>query len=279
MLRPALRFPALFALTLSFLPLAFLARATELAGCERLALRLAAAIQRVWARAFLRVLGVELVVEGRAAGGASLFVANHVSYLDIVVLAALFPGRFVAKSEIAGWPVLGQMAAAVGTIFVDQRRARDVLRVEREMARTLAAGVPVLLFPEGHSTRGERVDRLKSSLLDGVARAGLPCLALTLHYETPRDPWAPAATVCWWGGMGFWRHALGLVSLRNIRARVRLADAARTEPDRKALAAVLHADLCAHFEPVRQAPIAPDCPWAELFTGSLPRSDGAPSLR
>lgn len=265
MLRRCSRFLGLFALNALFLPLALGSRLLASCAAERVALRLAARTQRRWARSFLGVLGVELVLESPLPSGAFLVVANHLSYLDIPVLAALFPGRFVAKSDIAGWPVLGQMAAAVGTIFVEQRRQRDVVRVERAMTRTLAAGVPVLLFPEGRSTRGTTVERLHSALLESAVRARIPCLAVTLGYETPADPWAPAATVCWWGGMGFWRHAWGLVGLRRIRARVAVAPAARYGEERKVLARALHTDLLARFAPVRQAPLAPDCPWRELF--------------
>jgi len=270
MLRPALRLLGLFAVSGLCLVPAVLTRLLALAGREQAALRLAARTQRRWGRLFLAVLGVELELAGELPRRPALIVANHLSYLDIPVLAALVPGRFVAKSEIAGWPVLGQLAASAGTIFVEQRRARDVLRVEREMATTLAAGVPVLLFPEGRSTRGQRVERLHSSLLECAVRAGLPCRAVALSYETPADPWAPAATVCWWGGMGFWRHAWGLARLAHVRARVAVTALERHGTERKALTAALQADLAAGFVPVRQAPIAPDCPWRALFTEPSP---------
>ncbi|NOT30167.1 MAG: 1-acyl-sn-glycerol-3-phosphate acyltransferase [Planctomycetes bacterium] len=265
MLRLTVRALALFALFALVLPLALGARLLAATGSERVALRFAAGTQRLWARTLLALLGVEFELVGAPPRGAFLIVANHLSYLDVPVLAALFPGRFVAKSEIASWPVLGRFAALVGTIFVHQKRTRDVLRVEREMTRTLAAGVPVLLFPEGHSTRGVGIDRLHSSLLEGAASQSMPCLAVTLGYETPLDRWAPAATVCWWGGMGFLRHARGLLALRSVRARVRVAEAPRRAGDRKALTALLCADLLAGFVPVRQGPIAPDYPWPELF--------------
>ncbi len=265
MLRVPVRALFLLALFVLVLPLALGARLLAAVASERPALRAAATVQRLWARGMLAVLGIELERAGELPAGACLVVANHLSYLDVPVLAALFPGRFVAKSEIAGWPVLGRLTALVGTIFVEQKRRRDVVRVEREMTRTLAAGVPVLLFPEGHSTRGVGVDRLHSSLLECAQAQRIPCLAVTLGYETPRDPWAPAATVCWWGGMGFWRHVRGLLGLRGVRARVQVARAARLARDRKELAALLHADLLAGFVAVRQEPIAPDCPWPELF--------------
>jgi len=239
-------------------------------------LRAAARLQGLWARGMLRCLGVESVLEGELAQGPRLIVANHLSYLDVLVLGALLPGRFVAKSEIAGWPVLGVLARLVGTIFVVQARRRDVVRVDRAMARTLAAGVSVLLFPEGHSTRGAGVDRFHSSLLESAARSGTACLAVALHYETPRSPWAPASTVCWWGGMGFWRHAWDLAGLGGVRARVRPAPAPRQGQDRKRLARELQADLLERFVPVRQEPIAPDGPWRELFRATpAPPGPGA----
>lgn len=270
MLRRLPRFAALFGLCALFFPLALGSRLIALCGGRRVATRLAAATLGRWGRAILAVLGVELDREGAPPAGAFVLVANHLSYLDIPVLSALFAGRFVAKSEIAAWPVLGQLAATVGTIFVVQKRRRDVVRVEREMARTLAAGVPVVLFPEGHSTRGLGVDRLHSSLLECAVRARVPCLAVALGYETPGEPWAPAATVCWWGGMRFWRHAWDLVGLRRVRVRVRVAAAPRQGADRKELAEALQRDLVQLFVPVRQAPIAPDYPWPELFASVPP---------
>lgn len=265
MLRRLVRIAALLALCALFLPLALVSRILAWCRAERAALRLAAAAQRGWGRGILRVVGVEVELVGRPPAGACLVVANHLSYLDIPLLAAHIPGRFVAKSEIAGWAVLGHLAATVGTIFLVQKRRRDVLRVEREMARTLAAGVSVVLFPEGHSTRGLGVDRMHSSLLECAVLGRIPCLAVSLGYETPADPWAPAATICWWGGMDFGRHAWGVLGLRRIRARLHVASAPRQGSERKALAEALRGDILEGFVPVRQAPIAPDYPWPELF--------------
>jgi len=263
-----LRFLALFVLSAALLTPALLTRLAAVLGAERAALHGAAVVQRLWARTMLALLGVRATLVGELPGRTVLVVANHLSYLDILVLARFFPGRFVAKSEIAGWPVLGWLARAVGTIFVVQARARDVLRVDGEMARTLAAGVPVLLFPEGHATRGLAVDRFKSSLLENAARAEIPCLAVALHYETPEDPWAPAGTVCWWGGMGFWAHAWSLVGLKRIEARLSLAREPLVHRDRKALAEGLRGALVERFDPIRQAPVAPDWPWRALFEPS-----------
>jgi 1-acyl-sn-glycerol-3-phosphate acyltransferase len=234
------------------------------------ALALGARTQRWWARGLLRGLGLELALSGVPPERPCLVVANHLSYCDIAVLGTLFPGRFVAKSEIAAWPILGQLARLAGTIFVVQARKKDVLRVDREIARTLAAGFSVVLFAEGGSSRGATVERLKSALFASAARQGFPCLPVSLRYETPRDPWAPAASVCWWGGMRFWPHVWNLLGLHGIRAEVSIAPEPVVGAERKELAGRLHHELLARFRPVRQAPLAPDFPWPEIFADERP---------
>lgn len=267
-MRPLLRFVGVAVVCVVLLPLALVSRVLAWLRAERPAMRVAVTIQGLWARWLARIAGVEIVVEGPLPGGAELLVANHQSYVDILVLGALMPGRFVAKSEIAGWPGLGHLARSVGTIFVVQRKSRDMLRVDREMAATLAAGVPVILFPEGHATGGRTVDPLHSSLLAPAARAGIPCRAVAISYATPDDPWTPAATVCWWGGMGFWRHAWGLCALRRVRATVRPAPEPARDADRKRLATALHAALLARFESLPTGPLPPGYPWPQLFPSS-----------
>jgi len=273
------RFVGLFAVSAALLLPALLTRVLARCGARRAGLHGAAGLQRAWARAMLGLLGVRVTLDGALPSRTCLVVANHLSYLDILVLARCFPVRFVAKSEIAGWPVLGGMARAVGTIFVVQARRRDVLRVDREMAETLAAGVAVVLFPEGQSTRGVGVERFRSSLLESAARGAIPCLAVALHYDTPQDPWAPAGTVCWWGGMGFWAHAWNLVGLRRVEAQVRPAPGPLVHSDRKRLAEALQGALAERFLPIRQAPVAPDWPWRELFEPSEAAPGDARGLR
>ena len=264
-LRRCARFAFVFAASLVLVPGEIVARLLECFGSGRLGLRTAARVQQLWSRCMLFGMGVEVVLENELPPGVHLVVANHLSYVDIPALGALFPARFVAKREIASWPLLGPLTRVAGTIFVLQRRSREVLRVDREIERTLAAGVSVVLFPEGGSSRGVRVERLHSALLDSAARRGFPCLPIALSYETPLDPWAPAATVCWWGGMGFFHHAVGLASLHRIRCLVSPGSRALAGSDRKELCRGLQAELAARFRPVRQTPLPPDFPWPELF--------------
>lgn len=110
------------------------------------------------------ILGMRLVVRGRQAEDKPvLFVANHASYLDIVVLGALIDGAFVAKQEVGTWPGIGLIAKLGRTIFVDRRRGRS--RDQRDaMRKRLADGESLILFPEGTSNDGNRVLPFKSAL-------------------------------------------------------------------------------------------------------------------
>ena len=83
--------------------------------------------------------------------------SNHLSHIDILVVSAVFPSRFVAKSEIQKWPVIGWLASMAGTLFVRRGDRKDVPRVVREMRATLDAGVSVTFFPEGWASRGLRL--------------------------------------------------------------------------------------------------------------------------
>lgn len=246
-------------------PFAVATRIPALVGLGDVSLRWGAGVQRFWGRTTLGLLGVRIERTEDPPHGSFLIAANHSSYLDILVLSAVFPGRFVAKSEIAGWPMLGWMSRTVGTLFVHQARRRDVVRVGAEMTRTLAAGVSVVLFPEGRATRGDRLERFHTSLFEPAAREGIPCLPVVLHYETPGSSAGTAWTVAWWGGMDMPRHVRRLAALPGgVRARVRWAQRPLHDADRKALATRVRASMQNLYEPLTQEPVPADLPWPAL---------------
>ncbi len=112
-----------------------------------------------------RIFGVRVAVSGtQSEVHPTLFVSNHVSYLDITVLGSLVGGSFVAKAEIARWPLFGWLAKLQRTVFVDRQRATTASQSE-EMRGRLTAGDNLVLFPEGTSSDGNRTLRFKSSLL------------------------------------------------------------------------------------------------------------------
>ncbi len=118
-------------------------------------------------------------------GGNVLVVANHISWLDIFVLNAVHPVRFVAKSELARWPVVSQMIRGAGTVFIERERRRDTHRVNHQMARVLADGDVVAIFPEGTTTDGVDMLPFKSSLLQPIVEAEGHVQPVAIRYRAP----------------------------------------------------------------------------------------------
>jgi len=145
-----------------------------------------ALVQR-WSARLLNMLGVDCRVHGRLGvdGGNVLIVANHVSWLDIFVLNAICPERFVAKAELARWPLVGNLVRGSGTLFIERARRRDTHRVSRTVTDALARGDVVALFPEGTTSDGAGVLPFKSSLLQSIVDAGGHVQPLALRYRTP----------------------------------------------------------------------------------------------
>ena len=208
------------------------------------------AVFRAWARVCLRVVGGRLRVEGPPPRAPFLLVCNHLGYVDVPVLAACTGAWFVAKMEIRGWPLVGVLCRSAGTLFIDRKLSRDVLRVNALIERVTARGDGVALFPEGTSTQGFEVRPFHASLLNQAARGGRPVHAAALTYHTP--PGEPPAhlSVCWWGDAPFFAHAQRLFELRRFDAVVRFGPRAVTAGTRKELAARLRREVEDVFEPV-----------------------------
>lgn len=144
---------------------------------------------RRWSRRLLRILGVELEVvdaTGTAVHGAArqgaMVVSNHISWLDIYVIHCWQPVRFVAKSEIRGWPVIGWLCEKTGTIFIERGRKRDAHRVLHNITDVMLQGDLVGVFPEGTTTDGTAVLPFHANLMQAPISGGLPVQPLGLNY-------------------------------------------------------------------------------------------------
>ena len=229
----------------------------ERAGLHKLGKRTLAELQSFWARWMLKVLAIELDVVSPPHRGVSIVSSNHLSHIDILVVSAVFPSRFVAKSEIQKWPVIGWLASMAGTLFVRRGDRKDVPRVVREIRATLDAGVSVTFFPEGWASRGLRVKRFHPGLFEAAASGGFECLPVSLSYSTPDGTYAPAWTVAWWGPVPISRHVWRMLRNGPVRALVAFPAETIRRSDRKALAVELQAMTQALFVPLRQAPVPP----------------------
>lgn len=138
----------------------------------RLGLPLRRHIPVLYHRILLRLIGVRVRLVGApAADRPLLLLSNHASWLDIPVVGSLTPLFFVAKSEVAGWPVVGLLARFQRTVFVDRQRRQATGSVNREIAERLHEGDPVVLFAEGTSSDGNRVLPFRTALVGAVREA------------------------------------------------------------------------------------------------------------
>lgn len=143
-----------------------------------------------WSRALMALCGVSTQVQGKPVRhGAVLWVANHVSWVDIFVLNSVRPTSFIAKSEIRGWPVIGWLVAGAGTVFIERGRRHAVRAVGHEMKKRFDNGEVVGLFPEGTTSPGYDVAPFHSSLFDAAIRAQVDIqpVALLFHHRGRRS--------------------------------------------------------------------------------------------
>ena len=142
-----------------------------------------ALLVREWSRQMLAIIGVTLVVRGTPpAGGPVLLVANHISWLDILVMDAAHPARFVSKSDIKHWPVLGALITGAGTLYIERASRRDALRVVHQMAAALTAGDTLAVFPEGTTHDGRTLLPFHANLIQAAISAHAPALPVALQY-------------------------------------------------------------------------------------------------
>lgn len=203
------------------------------------------AVTRLWAGVVSRVMGLHVTVEGAAPAPPFLLVANHLGYVDVFLLARCLPGVFVAKAELATWPVAGRIIASADTIFVDRGRKRDLIAVNARIARALDAGEGVILFPEGTSSGGDDVLPLMPSLLSVAAARHHPVWYATISYATPEGEAPAREAVAWWGDAEFLPHLLGLLRIPRVDARLTFGAHPVVDGDRKRLASTLHAAIAA----------------------------------
>jgi lyso-ornithine lipid O-acyltransferase len=196
-----------------------------------------ARIFHAWGRTMARLLGMRVEVLGRPPESPFVLVANHLGYVDVILLASRL-GRcvFVSKAEVRDWFAVGRLCASVDTLFIQRESKREIPRVVESIEAVLAGGRGVVLFPEGTSSGGDAVLRFRPALLEAAARAELPVHCAAIAYRTP--PGAPPASevVCWWRDMPFVPHVWNLLALPRFEARLCFAEETVCEPDRKLLA-------------------------------------------
>ena len=185
---------------------------------------------QLWAGLVAAVLGIRITYSGGVPSllerDAYFIVSNHVSYVDIVVLAAVSPVSFLSKHDVKDWPVLGWLASFAGTVFVNRESRRAALPAMQEINERLSHGVSVVVFPEGTTSDGLRVLEFKSTFFDLPARARLPVLPVAVRYMSVDDHAIPVSVVppvAWFGDAALAPNFWQMLGLRRLVVRVAAA--------------------------------------------------------
>lgn len=258
-LRCALRLPVLLVATAALFSIWVLSRPLALVS-TKLALRAHRALFRGWARAMARVLRLEIRVEGTPPAPPFLLVTNHLGYVDVVTLASLVDARFLSRADVAHWPIVGVLARAMGTLFIDRARKSELPDVAGAIAAVLARGEGVVLFPEGTSSDGSDVLPFRASLFEVAVRSGVPVTTATLSYRTPAGSPPAATAVCWWGDMTFGKHFLELLALPAITVQVEFGARGLHGSDRKLLALEAWKEVRGRLESRHELPVVSALP-------------------
>jgi len=227
-------------------------------------------IIRAWSRALVTICGARLQVDrvaldsalapGDRAGNGRLLLANHISWIDIFALHAVLPGRFVAKSEIRGWPVLGWLVSLSGTLYVERGRRHAVASINHRVASLLRAGEVVSVFPEGTTTDGTELLPFHSNLIAPAFEAGCDVWPVALRYS---EAGAPSRAPAFVGDLGLVGSLWNILTARDLAVHVALLAPIGTVADRNRhhIAQAAQNAIAAHLglaSPQRRRRVEPD---------------------
>ena len=205
-----------------------------------------------WSRRALRIFGIHLRVDGIVPKSPVLVAANHVSYLDILALATLVPGRFVAKKEMRAWPFFGIMGEWLGTLFIDRGDARASQRTVRQAGKILAAGTSIILFPEGTTSDGKRVGDFFAAPFEIASGAVASTIPVALRYEDVLCPGQPDPLCPFIGEDSLFGHLWRLAAAAPLTLRVEFLPALAPELGRRKLAATAQAVIADALQRMEQ---------------------------
>lgn len=203
---------------------------------------------RITTSGMLFFMNVKVRITGAVPAKPFFLVANHLSYVDILVLAGLTGAVFVSKKEVRRWPGIGWVAYVYNSIFLDRENKQDLSRVTALIDQSMQRTRAVVVFPEGTSSDGQSVLAFYSPLFEWPAQHTYPVHTVSFSYHS-HDPHLPAReAMCWWGDMAFIPHFKNLSLLRRPEVHIHFAKQTVSADQRKILAKHAQQSVEQHFE-------------------------------
>ena len=173
---------------------------------------------RAWGRKVLRIFSLRQVVDAPPGfdphAPGRLYIGNHVSWLDIYALQGVAAVRFVAKAELATWPVLGRLVRQSGTVFIERTRRSDTRRINQALRAHLEAGEVIAVFPEGTTSDGRDVLKFHANLLQAALDAGAEIVPFCLRYLDTHGNYSEVPAFI--GEMTFWQSIRAVLREKRL---------------------------------------------------------------
>jgi len=188
-------------------------------------MRIRAACMQGWAKISCSILGIKVSTSGvPLSQRGALIVANHCSYIDILVLGSMVPAAFVAKNEISSWFPVGLLARMAGTVFVNRNSRMSAGHSMAEIEQCLSSGTNVILFPEGTTNNGRDLLDFKSSFFQIPAENCRQVVPVSISYvrvNCHRTSLPPEDIIAWYGDMALLPHVWKLLGTLQIHVHIR----------------------------------------------------------
>ncbi|MGQ9842465.1 MAG: lysophospholipid acyltransferase family protein [Spirochaetota bacterium] len=167
---------------------------------------------KAWCRSLVKNLNITVEMHGKLPSQAVLFVSNHRSYIDVAVAGQYFPCTFLAKRELAHWPILGLAAKLAKVIFVDRNNFESRKKSRYMISHTLHQGISVIVFPEGTSYAGPGILEFRPGAFEIAAYNNISVVPVAIEYNDKNDAWV--------GNDTFVRHFLQTFGKKTVKVTI-----------------------------------------------------------
>lgn len=210
---------------------------------QKLRWRWRAFIVSSWAKCLLKIIGAKLHIQGVLRPSPLVLVSNHLSYIDILVYAALLHPVFVAKSDIGSWPLIGFLVRIFDVALINRHSARQSYKLQEKLYQAYRQQQNVVFFPEGTSTSGETIKPFKPLLFKWLVHYQVPVHYALLSYQAPAG-YDAREDICWWRPEStFHEHVAKLLTMPGFTIYVHFAEQGLIDTESKVLSQKAHQAL------------------------------------